>query len=192
MRLKRGDAAPVFNAVDLAGRTVRLAEWRGRNLLLSFFRYASCPLCNLRISELIRHHSELRQQGLHILAFFQSPPERLRQYAARQDPPFPLVADPDHRIYRLYGVESSWSGFLKGALRVGSLATATARGFLPGPMDGHKHLIPADFLIDSRLVIRKAYYGDDIGDHLPLADIRQWLERASAGKEILSDDNPST
>jgi peroxiredoxin len=179
MQLESGKPAPPFETFDIENRPIRLAEFRGRHLLLAFFRYASCPLCNLRISECIRHHAAMQHRGLQMVAFFQSPPERLRQYVGRQAPPFPLVADPEHHIYRLYGVESSWSGFLKGGLRLRDLAAATARGFLPGPMDGHKHLVPADFLISPDLRIHSAYYGKDIGDHLPLATIWQWLDHAN-------------
>jgi len=184
MRLNAGDTAPPFETTAIDGRSIRLDGFRGQKLLLAFFRYASCPLCNLRISELIRHQPALQMKGLHIVAIFQSPPERLPQYAGRQDPPFPLVADPDCRLYRLYGVESSWGGFLKGSLRMGALATATARGFFPGPMDGDKARIPADFLIGPDQIIQTAYYGKDIGDHLPLPAIRQWLGQASSGKDV--------
>jgi len=184
MRLKPGDPAPSFETVTMDGQPIDLAGFRGQKLLLAFFRYAACPLCNLRISELIRHQPELQRHGLHILAIFQSPSERLHQYAGRQHPPFPLIADPDHHLYRLYGVESSWGGFFKGSLRVGSLATAAARGFFPGPMDGDKARIPADFLIGPDQVIQIAYYGTDIGDHLPLPDVLHWLAQASFGKDI--------
>lgn len=183
MRLKTGNTAPSFETNDMDGRPIQLADFRGQKLLLAFFRYASCPLCNLRISELIRYQPELQMQGLQILAIFQSPLERLQQYAGRQRPPFAMIADPDCRLYRLYGVESSWGGFLKGSLRVGALATAAARGFLPGPMDGDKARIPADFLIGPDLIIHTAYYGNDIGDHLPLPNIHQWLAQTSPIKE---------
>jgi len=36
-------------------------------------------------------------------------------------------------------------------------------------------MIPADFLIGPDLVIEKAYYGKDIGDHIPVADVEAWL-----------------
>lgn len=184
MHLKSGDTAPLFDAVTMDGRPIRLSDFRGRKLLLAFFRYASCPLCNLRLSELIRFQPELQAQGLQILSVFQSPLERLQHYAGRQRPPFPVIADPDHILYRRYGVASSWGGFLKGSLRIGSLARAAARGFLPGPMDGNKALIPADFLIAPGLVIHTAYYGRDIGDHLPLLAIYQWLAQTSSEKDV--------
>ena len=59
MRLTFGDTAPAFETTSIDGRPIRLDDFRGQKLLLAFFRYASCPLCNLRISELIRHHTEL-------------------------------------------------------------------------------------------------------------------------------------
>ncbi len=50
--------APEFAVADVFGVPVRLADYRGQRLLLSFYRYASCPLCNLRVHELLQHHAE--------------------------------------------------------------------------------------------------------------------------------------
>jgi hypothetical protein len=102
--------------------------------------------------------------------------------------PVPRVPDPDHRIDRRYGVESSWSGFLKVALRGGALTKATTRGFPAGALDDHKHHIPADFLIGRDLTIDRAYFGQDLGDHLPLRDTRLWLQLAATGKDDPADD----
>ncbi len=37
-----GGQAPDFTLSDILDREVRLSEYRGRKVLLSFFRYASC------------------------------------------------------------------------------------------------------------------------------------------------------
>jgi hypothetical protein len=42
-------------------------------------------------------------------------------------------------------------------------------------MEGDKALIPADFLVGPDLIIEQAYYGNDIGDHLPLPEIDSFL-----------------
>jgi hypothetical protein len=42
-------------------------------------------------------------------------------------------------------------------------------------MEGDKALIPADFLIGPDLVIKRAYYGKEIGDHMPLDDIEAFI-----------------
>ena len=176
MRLKTGDPAPPLTAADFRGQVCHLADYRGHKLLLAFFRYASCPLCNLRISALIQAYPQLHSQGLAIVAVFQSPPERVGQWVGRQAPPFTMVADPDQHLYQRYGVTSSWIGFAKAGLRLGTMISAGRKGFLPGPMDGDMHRLPADFLITPEQMIHCAYYGRDPGDHLPLAVIRKWLD----------------
>ena len=176
MRLKPGDRAGEFKVETLDGRRVALQDYAGGRLLLSFHRYASCPLCNLRVHQLIRNLDRFREKGLQVLAVFQSPPESIIKYVGRQKAPFPLVADPEHAMYRAYGVETSWGGFVKGGLRVVSLTRALGLGFRPGLMEGRVALVPADFLIGPDLTISRAYYGRDIGDHLPLSEIESWLE----------------
>lgn len=57
-RLVSAMVAPEFAVADVFGVPVRLADYRGQRLLLSFYRYASCPLCNLRVHELLQHHAE--------------------------------------------------------------------------------------------------------------------------------------
>ena len=39
-------------------------------------------------------------------------------------------------------------------------------------------MVPADFLIGPDLTVEVAYYGSDIGDHLPLEKIYQWLDNS--------------
>lgn len=173
MRLRAGDVAPFFAATDIDGGHHELDALRGAKSLVSFYRYAACPLCNLRMHEL----SEQRwwQDGrLRGLAFFQSPAESLRSHREDRTLPFPLIADPEHEVYEKYGVESSWAAFAVAFIHPRSV-TALAKGFLPGRMEGDKTLVPADFLIDEDLKIHTAYYGSNIGDHLPIAAIREFL-----------------
>lgn len=175
MRLKSGDKAKNFSVVDIFDRPIRLTDYQGRKLLLSFYRYASCPLCNMRVHELIVNFPRLQEMGLSMLAFFQSQVESIREYVGKQDAPFPIVADPERLVYQEYGVEASWMGFLKGGFRIMTLVDGLKQGFLPGKMEGKTNLVPADFLIGPDLYISKAYYGEDIGDHMPLAQIEEWL-----------------
>ena len=41
MALEPGQPAPLFQAKDMAGKELALADYMGKRLLLSFFRYAS-------------------------------------------------------------------------------------------------------------------------------------------------------
>jgi hypothetical protein len=43
LRLTDGEPARGFQMEDIGGQPVRLADYAGRHVLLSFFRFASCP-----------------------------------------------------------------------------------------------------------------------------------------------------
>lgn len=174
MRLKPGQSAPVIVASDVLGRPVDLGALRGRRVMLSFYRYASCPVCNLRMHELIVAHPRLAELGLDLVAVFQSPPATIGEYVGRQNAPFPILADPAMDLYRKYGVEAGWSGFMSWRVIRRALA-AMRQGFRPGRIDGPFHRTPADFVIDADGRIALAHYGRDIDDHLPLPVIEQWL-----------------
>jgi thioredoxin-dependent peroxiredoxin len=175
MRISPGQPAVDFKVRDIFGNRISLADFRGKNLLLSFYRYAACPFCNYRVHELKLNFRSLNRRGLEMIAFFQSPDESIRYYVGKQEAPFPIVGDPERKVYEAYGVEASWSGFFKGSLRFPDLISAAVRGFLPGRIEGDPSLLPADFLIDRDLTIREAYYGRDIGDHLSTHFIEKWL-----------------
>jgi hypothetical protein len=47
-------------------------------------------------------------------------------------------------------------------------------GFMIGKMEGKKTLLPADFLIDD-LIVKRAYYGKKISDHIPMDEIIDFI-----------------
>jgi peroxiredoxin len=181
-RLKPGEKAPAFATDDWQDNRIEPFGTHSGVTLLSFFRYASCPLCNLRVRELITKYERFVENGIRILGIFQSPAERIAHYVGTQSPPFPLVPDPDLTLYRLYGVESSWRGFARAwTLGIPQVYRAVvANGFLPGTMENNIHRVPADFLIapDGKLI--DVYYGRDIGDHMPMDRV---FSHSSMGSE---------
>jgi thioredoxin-dependent peroxiredoxin len=176
MPLRQGAIAPDFQTRDLFGQPVRLAELKGRPVLLSFMRYASCPMCNLRVRELVLAHERLAREGLVMLLVFQSSAASMRQHVGRQDAPFALIPDPDMALYRLYEVERGWAGLLAPGNLL-QAARALAKGFLPGRVDGPVDRLPADFLIAPDGRIELTFYARAAGEHVPLADVSAWLQR---------------
>ena len=178
-KLKPGSKAPDFEAEAWNGERIQLAKYQENRVWIAFFRYASCPLCNLRIRDMIRHYPELAARGLKILAVFQSPKESVSDYVGKQNPPFPLICDPKENLYRLYGLESSWAGFFHpGNLSV--FKTALSQGFHPGRIEGTLSRVPGDFLIDSTGSIQEAFYGEKIGDHIPFERVFNFLDQGEA------------
>ncbi len=182
MRIRVGQSAPLFDAMDLYRRPVSLRAYAGRRVLLAFHRAANCPLCSLRLWQLIQNYPALQAQGVSVIAFFESAPDYAHLYLDRIRPPFPLIADLGRQVYDLYGLETSLFGAFWARMTRGAAYREAKRRKLGGhpwlnplTMDGHVGRLPADFLLDSELRVRIAYYGRDAGDFLLFSEIREWL-----------------
>jgi thioredoxin-dependent peroxiredoxin len=178
MKLRQGQKAPRFDVVDITGRRVSLDDYTSRKLLISFFRAAVCPLCNLRAWQLTARYDAYRDAGLACIAFFESEPERTQEYLDRIRPSFPIIGDRERRVYDLYGLEASlWGAVRARVLRGRQYREANASAFGVGlvenftRMDGHFARMPADFLIGPDLRVEHAYYGRDAGDFLLFSEI---------------------
>jgi peroxiredoxin len=170
--LTTGNRAPDFTLPDLDGRPVHLADYQGRKVLLIFFRYATCPFCTVRFVRLAQEAQRYAAQGLQIIGVFESGADYIREYLYRRGLPFPVIPDPEGKLFALYGVKKSLPGLLFGMLRLPTLLRALLDPqYRMARPDGPVTRIPADFLIDENQVIADAYYGSDIGDHIPFARI---------------------
>ena len=165
-----GDAAPPFETTVLNGSTVRVPTTQSWTLI-SFLRYASCPMCNLRVRELAFRSAELEGQGITWVAVFHSSRRRLEPFVHGEQLRH-VIADPARVLYERYGVGQSWWGMLL-TMFVPSFywrfLQATALGYWGGAIDGGFHSMPADFLVSPEGVVRLAHYGRHIGDHVNVA-----------------------
>lgn len=177
MRLQADAPAPALPATDHQGQPLPPPGRHGR--LMAFFRYADCPICNLRVRDLRRAVPELREAGLEVVAVFQSPADHLAHSLGGEAWPFPLVADAEMHHYKAWGVGTSWAG-LVGMGSIGSALKAFRAGHMPGRIDGPVHRMPADFVTDAGGRIALAHYGQDAGDHLPLEQVWRWLRTQNA------------
>ncbi|HEX9035689.1 MAG TPA: peroxiredoxin-like family protein [Ktedonobacterales bacterium] len=187
MKVREGQVAPDFDMLDIYGRRVRLGDYRGRSVLVTFNRAAVCPLCNLRVAHLIRRYPAYHRAGLDVIAFFESSPQRAHQYLDRQRAPFPIVADLGREVYSRYGLESSLFGALWALLTRRSMYREAARLNVGGgmvanltAMDGRMGGLPGDFLVGPDGRTRLSYYGRDAGDFLLFRD----LELAAFGARV--------
>jgi peroxiredoxin Q/BCP len=177
MTRKPGDAVTKISLPALDGSAFDLDSLKGKPFMLSFFRFASCPFCNLRMHELVTRTGEL-PDGFTIVAIFDSPLDNLQRHAGKHEAPFPVLADADNRYYKLYGIRHSLFGVMKGMLlRMPSLLYAMfIKGYMPLTIKGSMTTMPADFLVDAQGIIQTAYYGRDEGDHLPFDKIMDFAQ----------------
>ncbi|MBI1283343.1 MAG: redoxin domain-containing protein [Thiobacillus sp.] len=179
MKKRVGDKVSNIRLTALDGSVFDLSSLKGRPFMLSFFRFASCPFCNLRIHQLVSRFNELGGQFT-VVAIFDSPLDNLREHAERHHSPFPVLADEQGIYYKQYGIERSVAGVLKGMFfRMPTMMYAMfGKGYVPIKIKGSMTTMPADFLVDEQGVIRHAYYGKDEGDHLPFDEVKQFAARS--------------
>lgn len=177
MSLSPGSLAPAFDVVDAEGRRVSLEGGRGRYTLVSFHRFAACPLCNLAIRRFAQRSPDLLKRGLRIVMFFESGDHALKKALETWGPQqFSLVADPKADVYAAYEVPLSMWGMAKGIMRVGDLRESMKLGLPKGvPQDGSKSRVPAAYFIGPDLRVVEAYVGADVGDSVPVETVEDWL-----------------
>jgi len=181
MKLKPGDVAPSFQVTDVHGETHSMHGNRCRPTLLSFYRHAGCPPCNLRVHELMLASEKLDQYNVQILSVFESTPEHIRKDLAHGDVPFPILPDRERHLYRKYAVNTSLSGFLSSfLLRLQySMKAIFKYGYFPRFAEATT-MMPADFLVAPDGRLKLVHYGKDLGDYLAFDTLYSALDELSA------------
>lgn len=175
--IKIGDAAPDFHTTDINGNSIQLSSYMGQKTMICFFRFASCPLCTVRFTQLLQRFPEYRKNGLNVIAVFESSPDYIKNYLneARKIP-FPIVADLEGKLYKLYNVKKSLLAMMLGMFRMSTMFKGMRTpGYSMGKPDGSVNRVPADFLVDSLMTVEDCYYGSDIGDHIDFKRIDSFL-----------------
>ncbi|MFC4452818.1 peroxiredoxin [Deinococcus sonorensis] len=108
MTPRTGSAAPLFEARSDDGRLIRLADLRGRWVVLYFYPRALTPGCSLEARQFEQALPQFQQLGAEVIGVSSDTEARQAQFRDRCGLSFPLLPDSDQRIVRLYGVQRWW------------------------------------------------------------------------------------
>jgi thioredoxin-dependent peroxiredoxin len=111
-RLKAGDPAPDFAAPATDGSVLRLADFRGRKLVLYFYPMDDTPGCTKQACSLRDSNAEIAARGAAILGVSAQSPESHQRFTEKFSLNFPLLADTDLAVAKAYGVAGSGLGGL--------------------------------------------------------------------------------
>ncbi len=104
-QLKVGAKAPAFSLRDQAGKRVRLADFKGKPVVVYFYPKADTPGCTTQACELQEALPALRRLKATVLGVSPDPPEKQKRFAGKYGLKFPLLADEDHAVANAWG---SW------------------------------------------------------------------------------------
>ncbi|HRE14434.1 MAG TPA: peroxiredoxin [Usitatibacteraceae bacterium] len=98
-----GDPAPDFEGVTTDGKAVRLADYRGRKLVLYFYPMDDTPGCTKQACSLRDHQREIAAQGAAVLGVSTQGEESHRRFTKKHKLNFPLLADEAGEVGRAFG-----------------------------------------------------------------------------------------
>ena len=102
-KLAPGDPAPDFELADQHGNMVKLADFKGRKLLLYFYPKADTPGCTRQACSIRDAREELADLGLAVVGISPDPPARQQKFDDKYGLTFPLLADTERRTAQAYG-----------------------------------------------------------------------------------------
>jgi peroxiredoxin Q/BCP len=103
MSANEGDPAPEFEMPASGGRTVRLADYAGKPLLLYFYPKADTPGCTKEACAFQEALPQLGHLGLDVIGVSKDPMKPIEKFAAKYNLTFPLASDETTDVTERYG-----------------------------------------------------------------------------------------
>lgn len=103
MSLTIGNAAPAFEALDSSGTPVRLADYRGRKLVLYFYPMDDTPGCTKQACSLRDFNAEIARKGAAVLGVSAQSKASHQRFTEKYRLNFPLLVDTGQTVAKAYG-----------------------------------------------------------------------------------------
>ena len=185
--LQVGDKAPDFTLADMYGNQVKLSQyWKSQPALILFWRHYGCGCGTDRAKRLLTEIEDYKRAKANVVIIGQGEPERSFMYAVKYGlKAFPILSDTEFKVYEAYdlleGAESQilfdaqdelLCRFLEAGQTFAQTREAEGRPLVDNPW-----LLPGEFVVDTKGIIRLAYrynYCEDYPDHrVHIAAIRE-------------------
>lgn len=120
--LKEGAQAPDFTLPDALGNQVTLSHLlRHGPVVISFYRGAWCPYCNLELRAYQRVLPQLQELGASLVAISPQTPDHSLSLVEKQQLTFTVLSDVGNRVAREYGLVFTIDEAVRAAhMRIGA------------------------------------------------------------------------
>lgn len=99
-----GAKAPELLGRDQDGAEVQLSDFAGKKLALYFYPKDNTSGCTAEACNLRDNYQALLAAGYAVVGVSVDDAGKHKKFAAKNELPFPLIADTDHRLVELFGV----------------------------------------------------------------------------------------
>jgi peroxiredoxin len=172
--VRRGQSAPDLELTAEDGSQVLLSSyWQEQPLLAMLWRHLGCGCGLERIERLQTEYQAYVDAGLNVVVVAPGEVERVRAYKERYQLPTPVLADPDYRTHKAFGL-SHWSReqvLYDAPDEYCSLSRAVGEEFqetrreMGRPLVDDPWMQSAEFVIDIDGTVRVPYLYNYCGDY---------------------------
>jgi peroxiredoxin len=165
--IRRGGVAPDMELTDEEGNRVDLSErWSDRPALIMLWRHLGCGCGIERIRRLEEEYQRYLDAGLEVVVVAPGERERVVAYKEKYGLQPPVLADPDYRTHRAYGL-SHWSReevLYDAPDEYCSLQPHIGEAFQSERRESGRSLVDdpwmqsAEFVVDTSGTVKVAYY----------------------------------
>jgi len=141
--LKEGAKAPAFKAKNIEGKFRTMQDFAGKPLVLYFYPKDFTPGCTKEACSLRDGYKKLEKKGVQVVGVSPNDEVSHKKFIDKYKLPFELLADPDHKVAKTFGVWVEKSMF--GKKYMGILRTT--------------------FIIDKNKIIKKIITKVDTANH---------------------------
>ncbi|OPG10445.1 alkyl hydroperoxide reductase [Streptomyces sp. GKU 895] len=167
-----GTPAPRFSLPSATGQTLTLDDLLAQGpVVLTFYRGAWCPYCNIALRALQQHHEAILSRGARLVAVSPQIPDESLTLAEKHALDFAVLSDIGSDIAKQYGLAFDLPDELA--------AVYDKLGFdLQRVNNGHSRTLPlpATYVIDRDGTIRWAFVNTDYTSRAEPADILDALD----------------
>ena len=119
-----GDKAPAFNLASDSGKKVKLADLKGKPVVLYFYPRDDTPGCTKEACTFRDLQKDLVAARLRVVGVSPQDAESHQRFAAKHGLNFPLLADPDKKAVKAYDVDGPLGfGVRRGTYLIGADGT---------------------------------------------------------------------
>lgn len=168
-----GERVPDFTLPNALGEEVRLYDLLDQGpVVLTFYRGAWCPYCNLELRALTEAHPDIEDHGARLIAVTPQQPDQSLKQVREDGYPFEILSDVNDSVMKDYNLYFEVSAELNAVYRKMGLNLEAFNG------EGRRGLpVPGTFVIDRDGVIRAAFADVDYTRRMEPAAVVEALKR---------------
>lgn len=165
---------------DENGQPVLLAElWKDRPVVLAFVRQFGCVLCREFVIELREHREAIREHGADVFVVGNGEPEAAARFRDSFDLDFPVLVDPQRRVFQLLKFRRNLGGSANPAVLLAALR-AWFRGARQGRTEGDPWQLGGILIVQPSGEVSYCYASRFAGDHPKIGEVVRQLGESRA------------